>query len=154
MPLDLVIGSPQPRLPVQQPPHVFKTPSSFPPPLRQPQVRTLWGSQAPISQSRSGAYISPDPSPTTPSRHQREPDVYPVPSLTKLPTVNFARHASNGAQLVSQPSISLPRLPTFEPGLNTNSYRQSSMTPQRQKKAKTVKKTEGKQPTFLTKLYS
>lgn len=127
----------------------FAVSSSFPPPApRLNPNRPQWAVDPPFSQSRAGCYISPDISPTTPL-HEQQMRGYPLPSLVHRAPADFNRRSSEGAQYWRPPGIFHPRQE------DTGAYHEVGQTTmQKHRKGRAPKKAEGKQPTFLTKLYS
>ena len=100
--------------------------------------RPHWFTQGPVSQTR--AYVSPDPSPT-------QPGPFLQPHIESRPPahVNFVPSVQVGPALqVLQCRTSSGETKKGRPKGDGNGKRRSS----------SFKKTEGKQPTFLTKLYA
>lgn len=124
----------------------FAVPSSYPLPHATlcPTFRPTLAVERPISQTRAGGYISPETSPTTPQHHSHG---YGNPPPHLRPPISYPRRACEGQTLYRHPGM-------FHPGQDgTSRYESGFMPMQKQRKPKARKKTEGKQPTFLTKLY-
>ena len=118
----------------------------------------------PISQSRSGGDSSPDPSPTDEATFHRqraqhvsnsapEPHGYPFPPPTYYHAPQrVVRRVSEDARFDRTP-VRHPG--DYQPNHEIKAHNPIYMpAPKQTRKSKPVKKVEGKQPTFLTKLYS
>lgn len=120
------------------------SPSSFPPPASRAHPAPLyWTGHPQASLDRSGNYISPDPSPTSP---QHEATGYPLPP--------FGFRAADGFRRASEPGHMVRHPGLFHPTRGQIAHRGGSSSRGTKGKGKQTKKVEGKQPTFLTRLYS
>ena len=144
-----------PLLPGPRPPPDFTLAASYPPAPRR------WSGQAPISQSRGG-YTSPDASPTseehffshqhpneTPEYPFPHPDYYPHGQEHEVPHPQMMR-GGGGMYKGVQPAPGMGEIDPFYypvmPQRHPSQDRQG-------KRTKGGRKVDGKQPTFLTKLY-